>query len=70
MNLYPILTLAIILRFSLSAADLPRSSPEAQGVSSAAILAFIEAADRNIDSLHSFMMLRHGQVIAEGWWSP
>jgi CubicO group peptidase (beta-lactamase class C family) len=51
-------------------ADLPRSIPEAQGVSSSAILAFIEAADKRIDSLHSFMLLRHGHVVAEGWWSP
>jgi CubicO group peptidase (beta-lactamase class C family) len=49
---------------------LSRSSPEAQGISSAAILSFIEAADKNINSLHSFMLLRHGQVVAEGWWSP
>ncbi|OYV82345.1 MAG: serine hydrolase, partial [Planctomycetia bacterium 21-64-5] len=52
------------------AADLPRSSPETQGVSSAALLAFVEASDKNIDSLHSFMLVRHGQVVAEGWWSP
>jgi CubicO group peptidase (beta-lactamase class C family) len=51
-------------------AHLPRSSPEAQGVSSAAILSFVEAADKSINSLHSFMLLRHGQVVAEGWWSP
>src|SRR5438270_5332330 len=51
-------------------ADLPRSSPEAQGVSSSAVLSFIEAADKNIDSMNSFMLLRHGQVVAEGWWSP
>jgi CubicO group peptidase (beta-lactamase class C family) len=30
----------------------------------------IEAADKNIDSLHSFMLVRHGRVVAEGWWSP
>ena len=53
-----------------AAADLPRSAPEAQGVSSKAVLAFVEAADRDIDSLHSFMLLRHGHVVAEGWWSP
>ncbi len=51
-------------------ADLPRSSPETQGVSSSAVLAFVEAADKNIDALHSFMLLRHGHVVAEGWWSP
>lgn len=51
-------------------AELPRSQPEAQGVSSEAILSFIEAADQQLDSLHSFMLLRHGHVIAEGWWTP
>ena len=49
--------------------DLPRSTPEAQGVSSRAVLAFVQAADK-IDTLHSFMILRHGRVIAEGWWQP
>jgi CubicO group peptidase (beta-lactamase class C family) len=48
---------------------LPRSSPEAQGVSSKAVLGFVEAADK-INTLHSFMILRHGRVIAEGWWKP
>ena len=51
-------------------ADLPRSSPEAQGVSPSAVLSFVEAADNGIDSMHSFMLLRHGHVVAEGWWSP
>ncbi|HVS40289.1 MAG TPA: serine hydrolase [Gemmataceae bacterium] len=51
-------------------ADLPRSSPEAQGVSSAGVLAFVEAADKNIDAMNSFMLLRHGHVVAEGWWAP
>lgn len=50
--------------------QLPRSTPEAQGVSSAAIQTFVEAVEQKIDALHSFMLLRHGQVIAEGWWAP
>ncbi len=50
--------------------ELQHSVPEAQGISSAAILAFVEAADKDIDSLHSFMLLRHGAVVAQGWWSP
>ena len=49
---------------------LPRSSPEAQGVSSAALLAFVEAADTSIESMNSLMVLRHGHVVAEGWWTP
>jgi len=49
---------------------LPRSTPESQGVSSAAIQAFIETANQKIDTLHSVMIVRHGHVIAEGWWKP
>jgi CubicO group peptidase (beta-lactamase class C family) len=49
---------------------LPRSTPEKQGISSAAILDFVEAADRQVDAMHSFMLVRHGGVVAEGWWSP
>jgi CubicO group peptidase (beta-lactamase class C family) len=48
---------------------LPRSTPEAQGISSQAVREFVEAADK-INTLHSFMIVRHGQVIAEGWWKP
>ena len=50
-------------------ADLPRSSPEAQGVSSSSVLSFVEAVDK-IDSMNSVMVVRHGMVVAEGWWSP
>lgn len=52
------------------AADLPRESPESQGVSAAGIREFVEAADQSLDSLHSFMLVRHGKVVAEGWWAP
>jgi CubicO group peptidase (beta-lactamase class C family) len=51
------------------AGGLARGVPEEQGVSSAAILAFLEAADA-IDALHSVMIVRHGTVVAEGWWAP
>jgi CubicO group peptidase (beta-lactamase class C family) len=50
--------------------SLSRGSPEAQGVSSRALLAFVDAADRDIDAMHSVMIVRHGRVVAEGWWSP
>jgi CubicO group peptidase (beta-lactamase class C family) len=53
-----------------SANAFPRSSPEAQGISSTAILAFVDEADKKIDHLHSFMLVRHGHVVAEGWWTP
>ncbi len=50
-------------------AALPRSTPEAQGVSSTALREFITAADE-VDAMHSFMLVRHGHVVAEGWWTP
>lgn len=47
-----------------------RTSPEEQGISSAAILAFIKAVETSEQELHSFMLLRHGVVVAEAWWKP
>jgi CubicO group peptidase (beta-lactamase class C family) len=49
---------------------LPRSTPEAQGVSSAAVRAFVETADKEVTTMHSFMLVRHGKVVAECWWKP
>ena len=56
----------------MPAADaLPRSTPSTQGVSSAGIGAFLDAVESAPDlELHSLMVLRHGQVLAEGWWAP
>lgn len=49
---------------------LTRSAPEAQGVPSAEILAFLQdVAAANLE-LHSFMLMRNQHVIAEGWWWP
>jgi CubicO group peptidase (beta-lactamase class C family) len=49
---------------------LPRSTPEAQGMSSADILKFLEAVEKSGIEFHSVMIVRHGHVVAEGWWSP
>ena len=50
--------------------ELPRSTPEAEGVSSEGILKFINAVEASNHEMHSLMFLRHGKVIAEGWWNP
>ena len=55
---------------ALAAPGLPRSTPEAQGVSSKALLGFLDVAEAKISALHSFMLVRHGHVVAEGWWAP
>ncbi len=50
--------------------DLPRSSPEQEGVPSAALLSLIDRLEEQGLEPHSLMVLRHGRVIAEGWWAP
>lgn len=50
--------------------SLPRSTPEQQNVSSAKLLAYIDALDSQIEGMNSVMIVRHGKVIAEGWWAP
>jgi CubicO group peptidase (beta-lactamase class C family) len=57
-------------RVETRAAGLPRATPESQGIASAALLAFVDEAEQKLDALHSLMVVRHGQVVAEGWWSP
>jgi CubicO group peptidase (beta-lactamase class C family) len=49
--------------------SLPRDPPEAQRVRSSGIHDFIESLE-SIGSVHSFMLVRHGAVVAEQWWSP
>jgi CubicO group peptidase (beta-lactamase class C family) len=72
MKLSVILAVLVAPALSSLAANppLPRSSPEAQGVSSTAIREFVETADAQVDTMHSFMLVRHGHVVAEGWWKP
>lgn len=49
---------------------LPRATPESHGIPSTAILAFLDAVERAELALHSVMLVRHGAVLAEGWWQP
>ena len=46
------------------------SLPEAEGVSSGAILGWVESVEHDADALHSFVLVRHGKIVAEGWWAP
>lgn len=50
--------------------SLPRSLPAAEGVDPAGITQFLEAMEARRFELHSFMLLRHGKVVAETWWAP
>lgn len=58
------------LRADLAKGALPRSTPEAEGIASSAILDFLKGMEETKHELHSFMMLRHGKVVAEAWWAP
>src|SRR5215207_8645760 len=53
------------------AMSLPRSTPAEQQVDPAAVLAFLDALEERPDiEMHSVMVVRHGSVVAEGWWAP
>ena len=60
----------ICVRASAQMDPLPRSTPEKEGVPAQAIMDFVTAAGKSKNELHSFMVVRHGKVIAEGWWNP
>ncbi len=49
---------------------LPRSAPADVNVDAARVLGFLDAVDAAGMDLHSLMILRHGAVVAEGWWAP
>ena len=50
--------------------NLPRSTPEMQGVSSQTISNLLTAMDESDIEFHSIMILKNGYVIGEGWWAP
>ncbi len=50
--------------------NLVRTTPEEVGMPGKSVARFIERATKELNSLHSFMLLRHGKVAAEFWWTP
>lgn len=50
--------------------NLPRSTPEMQGVSSDVLSKIFDAMDASGIEFHSVMVMRNGFVIGEGWWAP
>ncbi|HEX8498443.1 MAG TPA: serine hydrolase [Actinomycetales bacterium] len=56
---------------STGTTQLPRRRPSEQGVDARGVTAFVDAveADPAVE-LHGLMVLRHGAVVAEGWWAP
>ncbi|WP_380170071.1 serine hydrolase domain-containing protein [Kineococcus sp. DHX-1] len=55
----------------VSSRSLPRSTPSAQGVDARGLTAFVDALESTAGvEPHSLQVLRHGHVVAEGWWTP
>jgi CubicO group peptidase (beta-lactamase class C family) len=68
-----ILMLNSYLIFSLSGQStgkLTRSTPEQEGISSKGIIDFLNAIDTGKQEIHSFIFMRHGKIVSEGWWNP
>jgi len=53
-----------------TATRVPRTRPADVGVPAAAVHAVLDDVEARGLELHSIMVLRHGQVLAEGWWAP
>jgi CubicO group peptidase (beta-lactamase class C family) len=54
----------------LGVSRLPRSTPEAQGLSAAALDAFVAALDAGKPEIQTVIVLRHGHVVLEEAWAP
>ncbi|CAA9395901.1 MAG: Beta-lactamase class C-like and penicillin binding proteins (PBPs) superfamily [uncultured Quadrisphaera sp.] len=55
----------------MSSTPLPISTPGAQGVDARGVEAFLDALDASPEiEVHGVVVLRHGHVVAQGWWSP
>lgn len=55
----------------MTGSSLPRSTPAAQNVDANGIAALLDALeDAPQTDPHGLMVLRHGCVVAEGWWAP
>ncbi|OII19945.1 serine hydrolase [Curtobacterium sp. MCBA15_016] len=49
----------------------PRSTPSALGIDARGLARFLDALESTADvEPHSIVLLRHGQVAAQGWWQP
>ena len=69
-NFLRILVLFFLPYFAQAQQYFPRTTPESQGMSSKAILTFIDSLEQKVDAVHSFIILKNGKQISEGWWNP
>ncbi len=46
------------------------ATPESVGISSDLILEYIDNLEKSETEMHGLMIMRHGKMITEGWWTP
>ena len=49
---------------------LPQASPESVGIASADILRFVKKLEDQQLNMHSYLIIRRGKIISEGYWEP
>ncbi|MGI8879014.1 MAG: serine hydrolase domain-containing protein [Jatrophihabitans sp.] len=55
----------------MTSSTLPVSTPAAEGIDAAGIEGFLDALEAAADiEPHSLMIVRHGHMVAAGWWAP
>ena len=50
--------------------EFQRTTPEAVGIDSCDIDALLDRLEQDHTQMHGIMIMRHGKICAEGWWSP
>lgn len=65
-----VLHLSILFWKEVFAMKLQHVTPESVGVPSQAVLDLLDEFYRQGVEMHGLMLLRHGQVYAEGHWAP
>jgi CubicO group peptidase (beta-lactamase class C family) len=50
--------------------EFERTTPESVGIPSKAIENLLDKLESGVTEPHGLMIMRHGKVCAEGWWSP
>ena len=70
---FKLLLIFLFVSFIINAqinTKLERGVPENEGLSSSAILNFINETEEKVDDIHSLMIVKNGKVVSEGWWNP
>jgi CubicO group peptidase (beta-lactamase class C family) len=54
----------------MDANHLPQSTPEQEGIPSGAVSAFIDYVETRGIYMHSYILVRNGNIASEGYWAP